>query len=243
METFRTLFPPKPTLTEKNLGDQAGKVRSAVRYGMNSAHAKTQVFLITGASAGIGEALANILYQHNATIYVAARSRERAEKAMAKIQAAHPESQGALVFLHLDLSDLTTIRATAEAFLAAERRLDVLWLNAGVMVPPAGSRTAQGYELQLGTNNVAHFLLVRYLHPALREAAKGAPRASVRVVWVSSSAADSLAPKPPIDFDNMDYHKKEGPWTMYGRSKAGNVLHGVEFARRVEDEGIVSVVS
>ena len=161
---------------------------------------------------------------------------------MAGIRAAHPDSKGSLIFLHLDLNDLTTIRATAETFLAAEPRLDVLYLNAGVMVPPKGSKTAQGWELQLGTNNLAHFLLVRYLHPALRAAAKEAPPASVRVVWVSSSAVD-FAPKPPIEYGNMDYHKKEGDWVMYGRSKAGNVLHAVEFSRRFKDEGIISVVS
>jgi NAD(P)-dependent dehydrogenase (short-subunit alcohol dehydrogenase family) len=109
------------------------------------------------------------------------------------------------------------------------------------MVPPQGSKTAQGYELQLGTNNLAPFLFTHHLLPLLKETAKKAPKNSVRVVWVSSSAA-TFAPTPPIDFSNMDYKKEEGPWTKYGRSKAGNVLHAVELARRTSGDGIVSLV-
>lgn len=110
------------------------------------------------------------------------------------------------------------------------------------MVPPAGSKTAQGYELQLGTNNIGHFLLTKLLHPVLKKSAAAAPKNSVRVVWVSSSAID-VAPSGVIDFQNMAYDRDENAWVKYGRSKAGNVLHAVEFARRTEGEGIVSVVS
>lgn len=112
------------------------------------------------------------------------------------------------------------------------------------MVPPQGSTTAQGYELQLGVNNIATFLFTRFLHPILVETARSAPRHSIRVVWVSSDAAEG-APKPPIDFDNMDYKKDEGAWTKYQRSKAGSVLHACEAARRSErnGEGVLHVVS
>ena len=61
-----------------------------------------------------------------------------------------PDSKGELVFLHLDLDDLSTIKKSAEEFLSKEQKLDVLWNNAGVMVPPQGSKTKQGYEMQLG---------------------------------------------------------------------------------------------
>lgn len=74
------------------------------------------------------------------------------------MKAAYPESKGKAIFLSLDLSDLTTIKSSADEFLAKESRLDVLWLNAGVMVPPQGLKTTQGYELQLGTNNRQSFL-------------------------------------------------------------------------------------
>lgn len=163
-------------------------------------------------------------------------------KAINGIKASHPNSKGQLVFLLLDLGDLTTTKKSAEEFKSKEQRLDVLWLNAGVMAPPQGSKTAQGYELQLGTNNLGHFLFTKLLHPILAKTAASAPPISVRVIWVSSSAAQ-LAPKIPIVFENIDYKKKdESAWTKYARSKAGNVVHGAEFARRTVGEGIVSVV-
>ncbi|EFZ00865.1 short-chain dehydrogenase [Metarhizium robertsii ARSEF 23] len=222
-QSLKSLWPPKPPLTEANLPDQTGKV-----------------FLVTGASGGVGEQLASILYQHNAKVYLAARSEDKTAAAISSLRQQHPQSKGDLVFLPLDLADLGTIAQSAERFLRLESRLDVLWLNAGVMVPPAGSKTAQGYELQLGTNNIGHFLLTKLLHPVLKKSAAAAPKNSVRVVWVSSSAID-LAPSGVIDFQNMAYDRDENAWVKYGRSKAGNVLHAVEFARRTEGEGIVSV--
>ena len=199
------------------------------------------LLLHVGSSSGVGEQLASILYQHNAKVYIAARSEAKASKAIERIKSTHPASKGELVFLHLDLNDLTTIKRSAETFLNKEDRLDVLWNNAGVMVPPQGSKTAQGHELQFGTNNVAPFLFTKLLLPVLVNTAKTAPPNSVRVLWVSSSAV-AFAPKPPIDFSNMDYKKNEMPWNKYGRSKAGNVLHSAEFARRYKDDGVISVV-
>ncbi|KFZ24489.1 hypothetical protein V502_01024 [Pseudogymnoascus sp. VKM F-4520 (FW-2644)] len=222
--SLRSIFPPKPVLTEDNLPDQTGKT-----------------FIVTGSSSGIGAELATILYQHNAKVYIAARSGSKARATIAAIKEQNPSSNGDLVFLHLDLNDLTTIKKSADEFLAKEHRLDILWNNAGVMVPPQGSTTAQGYELQIGTNNLAPFLFTHFLHPLLKETAKTASPNSVRVIWVSSSAAEA-APKPAIDFSNMDYHREEGIWTKYMRSKAGNVLHGAEFARRTKGEGIISLV-
>ncbi|OAQ68030.1 short-chain dehydrogenase [Pochonia chlamydosporia 170] len=222
-QSLSSIRPPKPRLTEENLPDQTGKV-----------------FLITGASGGVGKELASMVYKHNAKVYIAARSEDKSTAAIASIKQQYPKSKGQLIFLHLDLGDLTTIPKSAEQFLRQESRLDVLWLNAGVMVPPAGSKTTQGYELQLGTNNIGHFLFTKLLHPILKSTAASAPRNSVRVIWVSSSAID-VAPSGVIDFTNMDYKRDERAWTKYGRSKAGNVLHAVEFARRTESEGIVSV--
>lgn len=188
----------------------------------------------------MGKALVNILYQRNARVWIATRSEPRTLEAIAEIKKLHPKSKGEILFLSLVLDDLTTIKASAEKFLAQESRLDVVWNNAGVMHPPEGSRTAQGYELQLGVNVLGHFLFIKLLTPLLRETAKTAPVNSVRVVWVSSMSAD-FAPTPAIDFDNMDYHIPEGQDTVYARSKSGNLLHAAEFQRRHQDSGIVSV--
>ena len=173
---------------------------------------------------------------------MAARSQEKATKAIKEIKDLHPNSKGHVDFLQLDLGDLTTIKKSAEEFLRKEDRLDVLWNNAGVMMPPQGSKTVQGYELQLGTNNLGHFLFTKLLRPILAKTAAAAPPNSVRVIWVASMAAQ-LAPKPAINFENMDYSKKdEMAWTKYCRSKAGTVLYAAQFARLAKEEGIVSMV-
>jgi NAD(P)-dependent dehydrogenase (short-subunit alcohol dehydrogenase family) len=212
-----------PQFTEKQLADQSGKV-----------------FIVTGSTSGLGRLLIGILYQRNAKVYIAARSETKAYAAIDEIKREHPDSTGELVYLHLDLNDLTTIKASADKFLSKESRLDVLWNNAAVMVPPQGSKSAQGYELQIGTNNLAPFLFTELLRPIMKQTAQTAPKNSVRVVWVSSSAAE-LAPTPVIDFSNMDYKREEGIWPKYNRSKAGNVLHSVEFARRTKGQGIISL--
>ena len=75
------------------------------------------------------------------------------------------------------------------------------------------------------------------------ETAKTSPKDSVRVVWTSSNAAELFAPKEGVEMGNLDYGEEKGAWFKYGVSKAGNVYHASEFARRCGGEGIVSVVS
>ena len=240
------IFPPAPTLTEKNLPDQTGKVPLTPPPFFFSLYQLTphhQVFIITGSSSGVGRELAYILYLHNATVYIAARSESKARTAISTIKTRAPNSTGKLIYLHLDLNDLATIKSSAETFLRQNTRLDVLVNNAGVMVPPQGSKTEQGYELQLGTNCVAPFLFTKFLTPILIETAKKAPKDSVRVVWTSSNGAEIFAPKNGVEMGNLDYKEDKGPWHKYGVSKAGNVMHASEFARKFGDEGIVSVVS
>lgn len=204
----------------------------------------SQVYIVTGANTGLGKEIAQILYSKDAKVYCAARSQEKAQRAIDAIQAAHPTSRGALVFLPLDLADLTTIKASADAFLSHESRLDVLFNNAGVMRPPKGSVTVQGYELQLGVNNIGTFLFTKLLTPMLlRTAAAAADSSSVRVIWVASSAVEApLVPVGGVDMTNVDYRRADvSSFTKYAISKAGNYLHGAEFARRHRADGVVSV--
>ena len=200
------------------------------------------MFIVTGSSSGVGKELAQILYSHNAKVYVAARSEDKASKAISSMQSSFPASKGELVFLHLDLDDLSTIKKSASEFLSKESKLDVLWNNAGVMIPPQGSKTKQGYEMQLGTNNLAPFLFTKLLTPILAKTAKTTPPGSVRVVWTSSSAAEGFTPKGGVDMGNLEYKTDKSHWHKYGVSKAGNVLHAKEYARRFGGDGIVSVV-
>ncbi|RYO84062.1 hypothetical protein DL764_009381 [Monosporascus ibericus] len=209
---------PAPTLTEKNL--------------------PSQVFIVTGSSSGFGKELAKILYQRDAKVYVATRSETKALAAIDEIRTLSPNSKGELVYLHLDLNDLAAVKRSAQEFMSKESRLDVLWNNAGVMLPAEGSTTAQGYELQLGVNTIASFAFSLHLRPIMAATAKTAPKNSVRVAWVASIAAKE-APKPPIDFSNLNYERKdESQWMKYRRSKAGMVMLAAEYARRTAGEGI-----
>ncbi|PVI04821.1 NAD(P)-binding protein [Periconia macrospinosa] len=218
-------FPPKARYTEKDLEDLSGKV-----------------YLVSGSNTGVGKELARMLYSKNAKVYIAARSEEKANKAIDDIKKAESGSRGALIFLRLDLADLTTIKSSVQKFLDQETKLHVLFNNAGVMKPEEGATTAQGYELQLGVNNVGTFLFTKLLTPILISTAKNERPGVVRVVWVSSSAAEAaLSPKGGVVMDNLDYHKDVGWFTKYCISKAGNYLHGSEFAKRHKADGILSV--
>lgn len=196
---------------------------------------------MTGGSLGVGYETTKVLFQKSATVYVAGRSRENGEKAIESLKAQCPTAKGKLVFLHLDLSNLEGIKASAEEFLQKEKRLDVLWLNAGVMTPPSGSVSAQGYELQLGTNVLGHFLFMKVLMPILISTAKVAPTGSVRVVFVSSSA-HHMSPVGGIKWDDINYKNGGSAWEIYGQSKAGGILLGYEFAKKFKDTGVIGVV-
>lgn len=204
-----------------------------------------QVYLITGSNTGVGKELAKILYARNAKVYIAARSKEKAEAAIADIKKAAPKSRGDLAFLFLDLGDLSTIRKTVDEFKARESRLHVLFNNAGIQSidgkgPP--EKTAQGYEIQLGVNVIGPFLLTKLLTPTLAETARTEAPGTVRVIWVSSSGTELGGEQGVgIPLDNLDYHVPKAAMERYALSKAGNWLHGVEYARRYKDQGIVSI--
>lgn len=103
--------------------------------------------------------------------------------------------------------------------------------------------TKQGYEMQLGVNNVGPFLFTKLLMPILVETAKTAPGGSVRVVFVSSAAAAGFSPAGGVNMENLDYKQDQAAWHKYGVSKAGNILHASEFARHFAGQGVISVVS
>ena len=221
-------FPPKPRYTDKDIPtDLHGKV-----------------YMVTGANSGMGLGLARVLYTRNAKVYVACRSEEKGKQTIAQIKKVVPKSTGELVFLSLDLADLTKVKAAAQSFLAQESELHVLFNNAGVMVGPANPplKTAQGYELALGVNCVGAFLFAQLLTPTLIATAQKQPANTVRVVWPSSFGLEEYAPEDRgIDLTNLDYHIPKPHVERYGISKAGNWLLGVEYARRHKADGIVSV--
>jgi len=217
-------FPPKAKFTEANVPDLTDKV-----------------CIVTGSNTGVGKEVARILYSKNASVYVACRTESKAQSAIEDIKTSQPSSKGKLTFLSLDLGDLPAVAKTADQFLAQETKLDYLFNNAGVMMPGNGTKTKQGYEMQLGINCVGHFLFTKKLTPLLQASAKTSPAGSTRVMWVASSAAEAFAPACGVDMTNLDYHTWRPNTYQYGVSKAGNYFQSMEYGKRFGDDGIVSV--
>jgi NAD(P)-dependent dehydrogenase (short-subunit alcohol dehydrogenase family) len=194
----------------------------------DTGEAKGRTFLVTGANTGIGRATAAALARQGGRVYVASRSREKGEEAVAGIKAS--TGNEAVWFLPLDLADLDSVRACAEAFLARGEPLHVLVNNAGV--GGAHGLTRQGFELTFGINHLGHF--------ALTKALLGCLTASVpaRVVTVSS---DSHYSARGIDFEGL--RRRAGGITglrEYAVSKLCNVLFTQELARRTADTGVTT---
>lgn len=218
-------FPPAPTFTETSLPSLSGKV-----------------YIITGATSGVGLEHAKILYSRSATVYIAARSATKINAAIETITSEFPESTGRLGQLVIDLSDLTTVSPAAKTF--TETRLDGLVLNAAVMTPPADSRSKQGHELQMGTNCLGGYLLATSLEDKLVSTAATSPPGAVRVVWLSSTVELST-PKGGIVWDDDKGEPKllKDQMENYMMSKIGNLFFTQDFAQRLGQHGIISVVS
>lgn len=223
--SWTQFFPPKAQFTDQHVPDLHGNV-----------------YIVTGSNTGIGKELARMLYGKNAKVYIAARSKAKAEKAIEEIREAVPGANGTLVFLHLDLSDLNKVKTAAQNFLAQEEKLHVLFNNAGLMATEPLARTAQGYEMALGVNCVGTFLFTKLLTPILAATAKTEQANTVRVVWLSSFGLELFAAKDVgIDVENLDYHVPKPSTERYGISKCGVWALGVEFARRHRADGIISM--
>ena len=224
---YSQFFPPPPTFTEQNLPSQKGKV-----------------FIVTGGTSGVGYQLASLLYQAGAKVYITGRSDDSANKSIEEIREAARDassaSTGQLEYLHLELADLSTIKASAAAFLEKESKLDVLFNNAGVSNPPPGSVSKQGYELQLATNCVGPLLFTHLLFPALHAAAQSSPPRSVRVVWTSSQVVDLTAPKGGMNLAYLTSPPQYQP-RNYTTSKTGNWYLGSEMAKELGPHGIISI--
>lgn len=184
--------------------------------------------VITGASSGLGEEAARALASKGATVSMLARNREKLEAAAERIRDKMPDAK---LELHLvDLADLASIRAFTDDYLKGHETIDVLINNAGVMCCPL-TRTADGFEMQFGTNHLGHFLLTNRLLPAILRG--DAPR----IVNLSSGGHAICN----VDLEDPNYEKTEyDPWDSYGRSKTANVLFTVELDRRLADRGVLS---
>ena len=186
---------------------------------------KGRVAVVTGANSGLGLAAAGALAKAGATVVLACRNTEKGEAAVESIRAESPSAT--LELESLDLASLDSVRAFAERFGKAHDGLDLLINNAGVMAPPR-RETADGFELQFGTNHLGHFALTGLLLGALEG------RDDARVVTISSTAHKFGR----IRFDNLQGQRRYFRWTAYGQSKLANVLFALELERRLRASGL-----
>lgn len=169
--------------------------------------------IVTGASSGLGRATARALAAAGARVVAAVRDPAKGREAVATMT-------GDLEVRRLDLADLASVRAFADGF---DGDIDLLINNAGLMVPPLG-RTADGFELQLGTNHLGHFALTNLLLPRIRG----------RVVTVSSNGHRAGS----IDLDDLNWeHRPYRAARAYGQSKLANLLFTAELQRRLTEAG------
>ena len=173
-------------------------------------------------------------------MYIAGRSGANALSAISKIEAIPTDSPGQLTFLLVSLDDLSTIKPAVELFVAKETRLDVLFNNAGVSLPPRGSLSAQGHELHMATNCLGHYLLTQLLLPILLHTVEITESAAVHVVWTSSIAVDGQAPKGGLTISDLA-NPSPDQQKNYTNSKTGNWFLARSLATQVGSRGILSL--
>ena len=200
--------------TAENISDQTGKVA-----------------IVTGSSSGIGYEAARVLANKGATVVIAVRNLDKGTKAADKIRSQNAKAN--VQVMQLDLADLASIEAFAEAYKKSHSRLDLLINNAGVMTPPY-SKTKDGFELQIGTNHLGNFALTLQLLDLLNTT-EGA-----RIVNVSSSAHRF----GNIDFDDLTWERRGyNRWRAYGDSKVANIYFTKELSRLLRENGSRVVVT
>ncbi len=178
-----------------------------------------RVIVVTGANSGIGLEATRMLAGAGAHVVMACRSAERAATARDGVLASHPDAT--VDVMALDLADLASVAAFAGAFHERFDRLDVLVNNAGVMALPYRT-TADGFEMQFGTNHLGHFALTGRLFGRLRETP------GARVVTVSSL----VHRVGRMRWDDLDQTASYSRWGAYAMSKLSNLLFTYELARR-----------
>lgn len=180
--------------------------------------------VVTGASDGVGLGLATRLVAAGAEVVMPVRNARKGAAAIARIRQEHPDA--VLSLRDLDLSSLTSVAALGATLLGENRPIHLLVNNAGVMTPPERQTTADGFELQFGSNHLGHFALVAHLLPLLRAG-------QARVTSQISVAANENA----INWDDLNWERSYSGRRAYSQSKIAFGLFGLELDRRSQAAG------
>ncbi|WP_328806319.1 oxidoreductase [Streptacidiphilus fuscans] len=180
-----------------------------------------RVAVVTGANSGLGLETAKVLAARGATVVMACRDPRRAEQAAAEVGR---QGDGKAEVLRLDLASLDSVRSAAEELRGRHPRVDLLVNNAGVMFTPYG-RTADGFEMQLGTNHLGHFAFTGLVLDLLREVPDS------RIVVVASLAHQFA--RRGVNFDDLQSERGYKRVAAYGQSKLANLLFAYELQRRL----------
>ncbi|MFP7834714.1 SDR family oxidoreductase [Marisediminicola sp. LYQ134] len=180
--------------------------------------------LVTGASDGMGVIIARRLAAAGAEVVIPVRNRAKGDAAVAGIRSAVPHAE--ISVRDLDLSSLESVEALGATLLGEGDPIHLLINNAGVMTPPSRQTTADGFELQFGTNHLGHFALVGHLLPLLRE---GRARVTSQVSVAARSGR--------INWDDLNSERAYDGMKAYSQSKIAFGLFGLELDRRSEAGG------
>src|SRR6202034_2549815 len=185
-----------------------------------------KLIVVTGANSGIGKEAARRLAAAGARVIMAVRTPAKGEQARAEILARHPEAR--LEVRRVDLANLASVREFADGLIAAGRPVDVLINNAGVMAPPTRMTTADGFELQFGSNFLGPFALTVRLLPLLAAAVEP------RVVTMSSGVASYGR----IRFDDLQWERRRyRPNLAYAQSKLADLMLALHLATVAARQG------
>jgi NAD(P)-dependent dehydrogenase (short-subunit alcohol dehydrogenase family) len=187
---------------------------------------KGKVAVVTGGNSGLGKETARVLAQKDVKVILAVRSTDRGEDAAIEIRKEFPKSN--VEVMKLDLSSLASVKSFAKEFQGRYEHLDFLINNAGVMVPPY-TKTEDGFELQFGTNHLAHFALTGLLLPLLESTEDS------RIVTISSVAHLT----GDVNFHDLawEQRKYDAP-KAYADSKIANLYFTYELARKLNKSSI-----
>ncbi|KAL9586168.1 MAG: hypothetical protein Q9212_001089 [Teloschistes hypoglaucus] len=185
-----------------------------------------KVFIVTGVSSGIGVETVRAIASTGATVYGTARDTEKAKQALGSLL-----DSGHVHILHMDQSDLSSVRAAADDFRSQSKTLNVIINNAAVMNTPE-SRTKDGFELQFGTNHLSHFLFFYLLKDLML--ASATPQFHSRVVSVASAAHRY----GPVRLDNINFDGIYNGWLAYGSSKTACIYMTTEINRLYGSKGL-----